>query len=255
MGLFSREKWIIYNRMRLSKNISKFLMNFRILLIIILILSFLLIFFVSTTYDNTTMENTFTKVYETNKWGDNKNPEYKGSSGSGSSVDYQKDTYVPMLKKFIIDKNINSVVDLGCGDFLVGKLIYDDIDIRYTGYDTYKQVIDYNTQKYPIPKYIFVHLDFCNNKEIIKNGDLCILKDVLMHWSLQNIYTFLDYIVENKKFNYILICNCSSQTEDNTDIKNGDFRPLSCDYLPLKKYSPVKIYKWDTKEVSIIYTK
>ena len=53
-------------------------------------------------------------------------------------------------------------------------------------------------------------------------------------------------------FKYILICNCGYQTIDNTDIVDGEFRPLSCDFLPLKKYNPIKIYKYDTKEVSII---
>jgi hypothetical protein len=95
-------------------------------------------------------------------------------------------------------------------------------------------------------------LDFCNHKERIIQGDMCILKDVIQHWSLENIYSFLDYLVENKKFKYILICNCGYQTQDNTTIENGDFRPLSCDYLPLKKYNPRKLYTYNTKEVSVI---
>ncbi len=78
------------------------------------------------------------------------------------------------------------------------------------------------------------------------------LKDVIQHWSLDNIYTFLDYLVNHKKFKYILICNCCNQKCDNTDIKNGDFRPLSCDYLPLKKYNPIKLYNYHSKEISVI---
>ena len=52
------------------------------------------------------MEQTFTNVYETNAWGNNYNIEYSGSSGSGSEISYNKDTYVPFLKKFILDNNI-----------------------------------------------------------------------------------------------------------------------------------------------------
>ena len=95
-------------------------------------------------------------------------------------------------------------------------------------------------------------MDFCNNKETIIEGELCILKDVIQHWSLKNIYNFLDYLIEHKKFKYILICNCCNQTTDNTDIKDGDFRCLSCDYLPLKKYNPTKIFNYQSKEVSFI---
>ena len=32
-------------------------------------------------------------------WGNNNNAEYNGSSGLGSEIYYNKDTYVPFLKK------------------------------------------------------------------------------------------------------------------------------------------------------------
>jgi hypothetical protein len=201
------------------------------------------------------MEEVFTNIYENKIWGDNCNPEYNGTSGGGSDIDYNKNTYVKFLKKFIIDNNIKNVVDLGCGDFRCGKLIYDDLDVLYTGYDTYKKVIDYNSKQYLLPKYSFMHLDFYNKKESIINGDMCILKDVIQHWSLDNIYNFLDYLIEYKKFKYILICNCCNQRQDDTNIQNGDWRPLSCEYFPLKKYNPIKLYNYNTKEVSLIEIK
>lgn len=198
------------------------------------------------------MEHIFTNVYECNIWGNNNATDYSGSSGEGSSIEYNKHTYVPFLRQFITDNTIKTVVDLGCGDFRCGKLIYDDLDVSYTGYDAYKKVVDHNSTQHSLPKYSFLHLDFCNNKESIVNGDMCILKDVIQHWSLDNIYIFLDYLIEHKKFKYILLCNCGHQPFDNTNIHNGDFRPLSCDYFPLKKYSPVKLFKYSTKEVSVI---
>jgi hypothetical protein len=75
------------------------------------------------------MESVFTNLYENKNWGDNNNPEYSGSSGNGSEINYNKDTYVPFLKKFIIDNNIKTVIDLGCGDFKCGRLIYGDLDV------------------------------------------------------------------------------------------------------------------------------
>jgi hypothetical protein len=198
------------------------------------------------------MERVFTNVYETSVWGNNDSAQYNGSSGGGSSVEFNIDSYVPFLKKFIKDKKIQTVVDLGCGDFRCGKFIYDDLNVAYTGYDAYKKVIDYNKTQHEFPKYSFTHLDFFNSKESIVSGDLCILKDVIQHWSLLEIYTFLDYLVEQKKFKYILICNCGHQTENNTTIHTGSFRPLSCDYLPLKKYKPVRVFKYHTKEICVI---
>jgi hypothetical protein len=200
------------------------------------------------------MEAIFEHIYESHEWGTNDHPDYKGSSGGGSAIDYNKDTYVPFLRKFITDHTIRTIVDLGCGDFRCGTLLYDDLDIHYTGYDAYEKVVQSNQKHYSlsIPKYTFVHLDFYTYKESIASADVCLLKDVLQHWSLEAIYEFLDYLVASKKFKHILITNCCNQTTDNTTIKNGDWRPLSCQFLPLKKYTPLQLYTYDSKEVSMI---
>ena len=81
---------------------------------------------------------------------------------------------------------------------------------------------------------------------------MCILKDVLQHWAINEIYTFMDYLVESKKFKYILLVNCCNQTIDNQDCDKTRWRPLSCNLLPLKKYNAIKIDSYHTKEISII---
>ena len=144
------------------------------------------------------MEPIFTGIYESSLWGNNDNKAYSGSSGDGSNIEYNIDSYIPFIKKLIVDNNFKQIVDLGCGDFKCGKLIYDTLDVQYTGYDTYKKIADYNASKYIQPKYTFIHSDFYTNRNNIKSGDLCIIKDVLQHWSLNAIYTFLDYITEKK---------------------------------------------------------
>ena len=197
------------------------------------------------------MEKIFTNIYEKKIWGDNKNNKYSGSSGGGSSIEFNT-KYISIVKKIITDYNIKNVVDLGCGDFRIGKLLYDDLDVIYTGYDVYKKIIDYNNDEKKSSKYTFEHLDFYNNKENITNGDMCILKDVIQHWSLEEIYFFLDYLTKCKKFKYILIVNCCNQINDNTDCETGGGRPLSCNFLPLKKYNAVKIDNYMSKEISII---
>lgn len=197
------------------------------------------------------MESTFTNIYENKIWGDNENNNYSGSSGPGSDIENNK-KYIELLKNFINEYNIKNIVDLGCGDFRIGKLLYDDLNITYTGYDTYKKVIDYNITQYPEQKYNFKHLDFFTNKESIVEGDMCILKDVIQHWSLNEIYIFLDYLTESKKFKYILLINCCNQMKDNEDCVIGDWRQLSCNFLPLKKYNAIKIHNYNSKEISII---
>jgi SAM-dependent methyltransferase len=195
------------------------------------------------------MELYFTDIYENRVWGDNKHKEYNGGSGGGSEIYYNLNTYVPFLKKFILENDIKTVVDLGCGDFKCGTFIYQDLEVSYTGYDTYKKMVDYNIKSHP--KYRFEHLDFFNHKEQIVSGDLCILKDVVQHWKMDEIYTFLDYLVESKKFKYILLCNCCDQKTDDPE-NEGRSTPLSIHFYPLKKYNPIKLYNYHTKEVSVI---
>ena len=197
------------------------------------------------------MEDIFTNIYENKIWGDNKNSKYSGSSGDGSFIENNKE-YIKLIKNIIKEYKIANIVDLGCGDFKTGRIIYDDLDINYIGYDVYKTLIDYHNTQYTESKYTFKHLDIYTNKESILGADLCILKDVLQHWSINEIYTFMDYLVETKKFKYILLINCCNQKYDNQICDNTRWRPLSCDFLPLKKYNAIKLLNYNTKEVSII---
>ena len=43
----------------------------------------------------------FTDIYENDIWGDNNNPNYKGSSGVGSAYFYNKYTYIPFMHQFL----------------------------------------------------------------------------------------------------------------------------------------------------------
>ena len=205
----------------------------------------------------------FTKVYENNIWGDNNDPNYEGSSGTGSDIKYNSKTYVPFLKHFIKKHKIKNVVDLGSGDFLVGLLIYDKMGVNYTGYDAYKTLVDYNNKKYEgYGMYKFIHSDFraLGEREKIVPAELCILKDVVQHWPTANIIDFLDYLIESKKFKYILLINCFTGNPENnathrTDIKPGQFSALSSKTYPLNKYNLEVVYTWDTKEVALLTIK
>lgn len=206
-------------------------------------------------------EKVFSAVYENEVWGKSESNFYSGSSGDGSTLEEQVNTYIPFLKNFINQNNINTICDLGCGNFKCGRLIYDDLNIKYTGYEIYKNIVDYHNfnnisyNKNTPDKYKFIHLDIFNKKEEIQSGyDLIILKDILMHWSLKKIYIFMDYITRSKKAKYILLVNSGKQVKDDTDIITGMHRPLSAKFYPLKKYNPQIIYKYEpcSKEVSLI---
>ncbi len=198
----------------------------------------------------------FTEIYEKQMWGKNKSKDksYNGSSGPGSSIDYNKNKYIPFLKQFIIKNNIKKVVDLGSGDWQSSHLIYNNLDIKYYGYDAYEKVCIANSKKYP--EYNFIHLDFMKNIDKLEDADLCIIKDVLQHLCNKDINDLLEYLIKNKKYKFILITNCCHQRKNNEEIRNGingkNGRDLSVSKSPLNKFNPKIVLYYNTKEVSLI---
>lgn len=194
----------------------------------------------------------FTNIYENNIWGNDSSIDnlYKGTSGGGSEINNCRQ-YIDFVREFIIKNKINKVIDLGCGDWQASYLIYEKLDnIYYYGYDAYEKLIISHENKYP--DYSFIHLDFVDQKEKIESGDLCILKDVLQHLSNISIDTLLNYLIKEKKFKYILITNDGNQKSNNIDINNGEYRRLSANFDPLKKFKTKIIYGYKNKEVSLI---
>lgn len=189
------------------------------------------------------MEQRFTNIYKNNEWNE--------GSGGGSTIEFNKDTYNPFLINFIKDNNITSVVDAACGDWQSSYLIYEQLsNVQYDGYDIVKFLMENNQQKFPM--YNFHHLDMCTNPEQLKPADLLILKDVIQHWSTNQMVKFLDQIISMNKYKFILICNSCNQNRD-YNLDDITDRPLSCDYFPLNKYKPEKLYMYNDKEVSVIY--
>lgn len=195
-------------------------------------------------------ETIFTSVYERCDWGSDNSLAYRGSSGDGSEQYYNIKEYIPFVRKFIQEHEIKQIADLGCGNFKCGPLIYDDLDINYTGYDVYNSLILNNRRIHP--NYSWVHLNFCKDQTKILPADLCILKDVLQHWSNEEIYKFLDHLIAQELFKYIMICNCCDQKEDDPPNVAPHTRQLSSNFLPLKKYSPRSLLRYNTKEVCVI---
>ncbi len=77
------------------------------------------------------LKEQFTDIYEKNLWGGAEGEYY---SGVGS---YREDLIIPYkewLKDFIAKENISSIVDLGCGDFNIGKQLTSMVS-QYTGVD------------------------------------------------------------------------------------------------------------------------
>lgn len=141
------------------------------------------------------IEDIFTEIYEQKKWGGGENKFY---SGRGSE-NYNTEEYRKYLQHFIMEKNISSVIDIGCGDFRVAKQI-DWKDIKYTGIDIVGELIDRNNERYSTQNINFIKKDIVY--ENFPSADLCLIRQVFQHLSNEHILKVLPKL---KKFKYVLI--------------------------------------------------
>ena len=170
----------------------------------------------------------FTRIYNNNYW--------INGSGAGSYIE-NTILYNKFIIEFIKNNNIKQVTDIGCGDWQSTHLIYSElVNVDYLGIDCVTSVIEQNKIKYP--QYSFVNMDILCNIDLIRNSELYIIKDVLQHWKLKDIYEFMDKLI-TKKYKYIIITNNGNQTYDNLELDTyiGNGRGLDCHFLPLKEYN------------------
>jgi SAM-dependent methyltransferase len=97
--------------------------------------------------------------------------------------------------KFIRDHQIHSIVDLGCGDFAIGKQIVEASGARYTGIDIVPELIEHHKNTVRDRRVNFRCADITN--DMLPTADLCLVRQVLQHLSndeimkaLMNLRTF-----------------------------------------------------------------
>ena len=162
----------------------------------------------------------FTNNYLTNKW--------INSSGRGS-IPKNAMPFINYVQSFIITQPITSIVDIGCGDWELMKLVNIPESISYLGIDLVEHVIAFNIKHYSRKN---IHFKTVNHlKELSTfSGDLLIIKDVIQHWSNTYIFEFLRSVLP--RFKYAIICHDIEFGKPNADIKPGNYRPVNITDAP-----------------------
>lgn len=215
---------------------------------------YLLIFLlaVQTLKAENTAEEVFTNIYENKIWGKKNN---FGTSGPGSEKNVTE-IYRKYLQKFIKKHHIQSVVDVGCGDWEFSQYI-DWKDIHYMGFDVVLPVIERNIKKFQTEKIQFFHANAIETD--LPEADLLICKEVLQHLPNKDVKKFLPQL---KKYRYCLITNDvdpKTKSAKNGDIVRGpEKRFLDLTKAPFSlKGRKVLFYQafGDTKQVLLIKRK
>jgi SAM-dependent methyltransferase len=148
------------------------------------------------TYNALSVAETFRNIYRTKAWGDNGEPFCSGT-GSRGPISEQ---YCAFVIKFIRDHQVQSVVDLGCGDFSVGRQIVEGSGVNYTGIDVVPELIEHHKSTVQDPRVSFKCADI--TKDPLPGADLCLVRQVLQHLSNGEIIKVLANL---RNFSQVLI--------------------------------------------------
>lgn len=205
-----------------------------------------------------TNNQAFSKIYERHTW--------KGRSLSGPGSDAERTReFRALLAQFMKDHHIESVVDLGCGDWSYSQLM-DWSGIRYIGIDTVDTVVEKNQRLHAAPNISFLCRDAA--REEIPSADLVIVKEVLQHLPTQDVQAILSRL---PAFRYAILVNDVAHhvrgslkslwrwkpiCPTNTDVAPGGYRLLALQKPPfniqatrlLTYQNQYRNYRWQ-KEV------
>ena len=148
-----------------------------------------------------TTREVFTKIYMEDRWrpaGSNQCGSDKFYSGPGSG-DATASPYIDCVNAFIASHQVRSVVDLGCGDFRVGRRIAQD-GISYTGVDIVEPLIQAHQERFASDSIQFRCLDVVSDP--LPEGDLCLVREVLQHLSNKQILAILAKL---RSFKWVIV--------------------------------------------------
>lgn len=136
---------------------------------------------------------TFQDVYQNNRWGSASGEKFFSGLGSrGQAVE----TYVTCISDRITQHQRELgreivVVDLGCGDFSVGRRLLECTpNMTYIGCDLVPELIAHHRSQATHSNASFQRVDIVTDP--LPKGDIVLVRQVLQHLSNDNVRTVLD---------------------------------------------------------------
>jgi SAM-dependent methyltransferase len=140
----------------------------------------------------TDLREHFSKIVASKSWGE--------GAGFGSDPE-NVPHYAPMLQNLLRELNVQSVLEVGCGNWsLCCSIDWSGID--YTGLDVIPELIESNAATYGTPNVRFICGDALTVD--LPAADLLIVKDVLQHWTPDEVAMFLPRL---RQYRYCLVTN------------------------------------------------
>tara|TARA_B100001121_G_scaffold299618_1_gene308544 strand:+ start:117 stop:839 length:723 start_codon:yes stop_codon:yes gene_type:complete len=177
-------------------------------------------------------KNTFKYIYLSNHWQNYfKSDSQDSKSGPGSNLKYTSEMSKE-LQKFFIEKNIKTILDIGCGDFIWMNLLLNEYHIydKYLGLDIVDELIKNNKKKYSNNKISFKTFDLV--KDEVPNGfDIILVRHVFIHLKNEQIINFLD-LLKNLNVKYFGVTSTPSLGKNNELKTVGRYRDINIEIEP-----------------------
>jgi hypothetical protein len=141
----------------------------------------------------------FHHIYKQRLWGQDQESEFYSGQGSRGAAAQTYVTHLShLINKMRNDTKRIAVVDLGCGDFEIGKaLINRLIPVSYIGCDIVKDLITHLSNHHSGQYVQFTRLDIVSDE--LPDGDVCVIRQVFQHLSNAEISAVLPKLSKFKK--------------------------------------------------------
>lgn len=140
-------------------------------------------------YASLSTTETFRRIYANQEWTGPQDEAFRSGTGSGGTA---ATIYCARVAEFIKTNNVQSVADLGCGDFRVGQQITHLSPVNYVGVDIVPELITRNAVRFGSERISFVCANLAADK--MPPADLCLVRQVLQHLSNAEIQDVLAHI-------------------------------------------------------------
>lgn len=162
----------------------------------------------------------FDDIYANDRW--------NGGSGPGSNPQHTRD-YVDFLDQILWDAHVESLLDIGCGDWQLGQQ-FDLCGVTYKGIDVSQEAVSRAHMRAPRGTDISV----CDVANVEGLFDLVHIKDVFQHLPFDEVRRILEAC---KRHKFVLVTN--EHPAADFDIQAGQYRPIDVSQPPISFGKPI----------------
>jgi methyltransferase family protein len=172
----------------------------------------------------------FTRIHATRAWGD-----CESASGQGSTHE-RAASFLGDLIALVQALKVAALLDAPCGDFNWAGPLADSVP-RYIGVDVVPALIRETVRRWAAPNRQFLCRDLVNQR--LPVADIILCRDALVHFSTADAVAALANF-RRTGADYLIVTTFVGD-RSNSDIANGDSRPLNMERAPFRFPSPLAL--------------